>query len=150
MNPTGRYRPHAATSSGRQGLPDRRSRDRLPRQRQRRSAEVSALASHRCQDAGLLDLNGFVDLVSTRSPFWREAGAVWTLHRSPDDGHNKHSAWVTIEHLDRVGTLIVWDSGEAELEAGSTTADIVRKHFERLHAADDALDELVARVVRSE
>jgi hypothetical protein len=49
-----------------------------------------------------------------------------------------------------VGTLIVWDSGEAELEAGSTTADIVQKHFEDLHAADDALDELVARVVRSE
>ena len=37
MNPTGRYRPHAATSSGRQGLPDRRSRRRQPEEGQRRS-----------------------------------------------------------------------------------------------------------------
>jgi hypothetical protein len=118
--------------------------------RERRTAVLIAPTECLREDAGVFDLDEFVDMVLRASPSWRNAGAVWKLDRSPDDGRNKHSVWVTVEHVDRAGTLIVWDSGEAELEAGGATMQMVQKHFDGLQAADDALDELVAIVVRSE
>ena len=67
------------------------------------------------QAVATLNLDPFLALVAGQSQAWVEAGASWNVERSPDHGRNKHSAWVTIEYLDRVGVLILWDSGEGEL-----------------------------------
>lgn len=96
----------------------------------------------------MLNLDDFIALVASRSHSWVEAGATWRVDRSPDDGRNKHSAWVTVQQDDRDGVLIVWDSGETELEAGGSAAPLIQKHFDGLDAADAALDELVALVIR--
>lgn len=99
-------------------------------------------------DLAALNLDGFVALVTTQSSSWIAAGATWTVNRSPDDGRNKHAAWVSIHHLDREGDLIVWDSGEAELLAGGPNVPLTQKHFEGLRVATAPLDELVALVIR--
>ena len=96
----------------------------------------------------VLDLDDFLALVDHGSAAWSEAGAQWTMDRSPDDGRNKHSAWVTIRHEDREGQLIVWDSGEAELEAGGPSEPLIQRHFDGLTSAVAPLADVVALVVR--
>ena len=97
----------------------------------------------------MLNLDNFLALVSTQSSSWAAAGASWTVERSPEDGRNKHSAWVTIQHLDREGALILWDSGEGELEAGGANDTFIQKHFDDLEVANAPLDELVELVIRN-
>jgi hypothetical protein len=100
------------------------------------------------QAGAVLNLDDFIALITSRSQSWVEAGATWKVDRSPDDGRNKHAVWVTIQQSDREGVLIVWDSGEAELEAAGSSAEIFQKHFEGLGTADVALDELAELVIR--
>ena len=96
----------------------------------------------------VLNLDVFLALVADSSAEWAEVGARWTTHRSPDDGRDKHSAWVTIRHDDREGQLTVWDSGEAELETGGPTGPMTQTHFDGLDTAITPLAELVALVIR--
>jgi hypothetical protein len=100
------------------------------------------------QAGAVLNLDDFIALVASRSHSWVEAGATWSVERSPNDGRNKHGAWVTVQQSDREGVLIVWDSGEAELEAGGSAAPFIQRHFDGIDVADAALDELVALVIR--
>ena len=95
----------------------------------------------------MLDLDGFFALVDNSAAAWTEAGAQWTTNRTPDDGRNKHAAWVTIRHGDREGQLTVWDSGEAELEAGGLTEPLTQTHFDGLETAIIPLADLVGLVV---
>ena len=96
----------------------------------------------------MLNLDDFIALITSRSQSWLEAGATWKVDRSPDDGRNKHAVWVTVQQSDREGVLIVWDSGEAELEAAGSSVPMFQKHFEGLDTAGVALDELAALVIR--
>lgn len=100
------------------------------------------------QAGAVLNLDDFIALVTSQSHSWVEVGATWRVDRSPDDGRNKHGAWVTLQQGDRDGVLIVWDSGEAELEVGESAVPFTQKHFDGLDTADSALDELVALVIR--
>ena len=96
---------------------------------------------------GMLDLAEFCATVEAAATEWVAAGATWSLQRSPQDGRNKHAAWVTIEHGDLAGQLTVWDSGEAELEVGGPSELWRAEHFEDLEHAGGPLKELVSDVV---
>jgi len=100
------------------------------------------------QSRSLLDLDAFADLVQSRRAEWAVAGIEASLHRSPDDGRNKASAWVTLKADVREGMLIVWDSGEGELQYLGN-GEVVCRHLEGLDSlgAHSALADLAAAVL---
>jgi hypothetical protein len=97
----------------------------------------------------MLDLGVFRALASERSDEWTELGAVVSLHASPDDGRSKAAAWVQIDIGERGGQLIVWDSGEGDLEFLRADGNAQMKHYDDLtdtsvRRALDDLTELIA------
>jgi hypothetical protein len=58
-------------------------------------------------------------------------GLSVSLSRSPDDGRNKSSLCLDIDSDVRLGQLLLWDSGEVELQiADVTSGEVVQEHFE--------------------
>ncbi|NDZ81282.1 hypothetical protein G3I19_22665 [Streptomyces sp. SID10853] len=70
----------------------------------------------------------------------RSHGVMGDIQRSPDDGRTKTSAWLVVEYDDHVAVLIVWNSGEAELECGDLTSGRVRQEHRDLRTPGDLLD----------
>jgi hypothetical protein len=96
----------------------------------------------------VLDLGVFNALVSERSAEWTELGAAVSLHVSPVDGRPKAAAWVQIDIGERGGQLIVWDSGEGELEFLGAYGTAHLKHYDDLTDTSVrlALDDLNALI----
>jgi hypothetical protein len=58
-----------------------------------------------------------------------ERGLLVASGTSPRDGRCKHSAWLDLEGAQRLGRLIAWDTGEAELElADVPTGEVDTQH----------------------
>lgn len=70
----------------------------------------------------------------------RSRGVTGEIQRSPDDGRPKSSAWMTVETDDYGAVLIVWDSGEAELECGGSTGNGIRREHRDLRTVDELHD----------
>ena len=58
-------------------------------------------------------------------------GTLVTTSRSPEDGRSKASILLDLDTKDHLGRLMIWDSGEAELELAAVASGEVRmKHLE--------------------
>jgi hypothetical protein len=84
----------------------------------------------------VLDLEVFCELAAETALAWRERGATALVTRSPDDGRNKSSAWLTIDTGSIAGSLTIWESGEGELEADRLDADEDRSPLLLRHVDD--------------
>ncbi|WP_028192649.1 hypothetical protein [Salinispora pacifica] len=94
-----------------------------------------------------LDLDNFVATVDARARQLHNIGIQWQLHRGPT--YNKSAAWIDCTNGDLVGWLIVWTSGEAELEtADLTTGSVDSTHYEfsALNDLTTCLDDLIRRL----
>ena len=58
-----------------------------------------------------------------------------TFGRSEGD-RPKHSSWVNIRSSDREGELLVWDSGEAELNLSDGSGAVTREHHDLRDISD--------------
>lgn len=67
-------------------------------------------------------------------------GITGDVQQSPADGRTKTSTWMTLERGDHIAVLIVWSSGEAELEYGDVATGEVRQQHRDLHTLQDLLD----------
>ncbi|MEV0097312.1 hypothetical protein [Streptomyces sp. NPDC050738] len=74
----------------------------------------------------------------------RSRGVTGDIQRSPDDGRTKTSAWMTVGTDDHVALLIVWSSGEAELECGDLASSQIRQEHRDLRTLSDLLDAIEA------
>ncbi|MGW0536244.1 hypothetical protein [Streptomyces sp. NPDC003032] len=70
----------------------------------------------------------------------RSGGITGGIQRSPEDGRTKVSTWMTLETDDHVAMLIVWSSGEAELECGDVATSRVRRQHRDLRTFEELLD----------
>ncbi|PJE99442.1 hypothetical protein CUT44_04670 [Streptomyces carminius] len=70
----------------------------------------------------------------------QSCGITGDVQRSPEDGRTKTSTWMTLETDDCVAVLIVWSSGEAELEYGDVATGQVRRQHRDLCTSQDLLD----------
>lgn len=80
----------------------------------------------------------------------RASGLECRLGESPDDGRDKSALWIDIDSATRVGQLILWSSGEAELAVASigSSEPVINEHREITSqlGLDDALGSLLAGV----
>jgi hypothetical protein len=67
-------------------------------------------------------------------------GITGDVQQSPADDRTKTSTWMTLERDDHIAVLIVWSSGEAELEYGDVATGQVRQEHCGLHTFQDLLD----------
>jgi hypothetical protein len=45
----------------------------------------------------------------------------WVVFRESDSDRPKRAAWIEVEDPDVMGQLIIWESGECEVDLGSTS-----------------------------
>jgi hypothetical protein len=58
-------------------------------------------------------------------------GLSASLARSPDDGRNKPSLCLNIDSDARLGQLLLWDGGEAEVQiADVASGEVVQQHHD--------------------
>jgi hypothetical protein len=80
----------------------------------------------------------------------RAGGLECRLGEPPDDGRDKSALWIDIDSATRVGQLILWSSGEAELAIAKVGSNEPVIHEHRKIASklelDDALGSFLARV----
>ena len=82
-----------------------------------------------------LDLAAFAAAVRAQAPEWERRTITWEMTFGPT--RDKSAAWVDCLHGDRLGQLILWTSGEAELAVLSlTTDDPYQVHYD-LTGADE-------------
>jgi hypothetical protein len=94
----------------------------------------------------VLDLDVFYAAARLRVAEWEAEALRCELSRSLDDGRNKASAWVTVEGPNAGGGLVVWDSGEGDLEIVRPDGTVVLRHLAELADRSEIealLDELV-------
>ena len=94
-----------------------------------------------------LDLADFTTAVTARGEQWQAAGIQWQLHHGPT--RSKSSAWVDCTTADRLAQLVVWTSGEADLEVGDiSTGAVTITQYEMSDAAELAtcLDDLTQQM----
>ncbi len=78
---------------------------------------------------GSVNLDDFAAAVDEHAERWESAGIRWQLHRGPT--RDKSAAWVDCTSDERLASLIVWTSGEAELDvAVLATGEAVTTHYE--------------------
>ncbi|MFK4155101.1 hypothetical protein ACI2LV_24325 [Streptomyces fungicidicus] len=70
----------------------------------------------------------------------QSCGITGAVQQSPEDGRTKNSTWMTLENDDVVAVLIVWSSGEAELEYGDMATGQVRQQHRDLCTFQDLID----------
>ncbi|MEV5768073.1 hypothetical protein AB0L34_26355 [Micromonospora sp. NPDC052213] len=93
------------------------------------------------------DLNDFVTAVAARRTQWQAAGVHWRLHHGPT--RSKSSSWVDCTTAHHLAQLILWTSGEADLEVGDIlTGAITITYYEMSNTAELAtcLDDLTHRL----
>ena len=76
-------------------------------------------------------------------------GLTVKLGASPEDSRDKPSLCLDIDSPSRLGQLILWSSGEAELQlANMASGKVVTRHYDITSrtALDDALESLLAWV----
>ncbi|MEU2615095.1 hypothetical protein ABZ570_26470 [Micromonospora sp. NPDC007271] len=94
-----------------------------------------------------LDLDDFAAAVDNHAPQLRSLGIQWQLHRGPT--YDKSAAWIDCTNGDLAGWLIVWTSGEAELEtADLATGSVDSTHYEfsEINDLTTCLDDLIRRL----
>ncbi|WP_236243896.1 hypothetical protein [Streptomyces sp. CC210A] len=70
----------------------------------------------------------------------QSCGITGAVQQAPEDGRTKNSTWMTLENDGFVAVLIVWSSGEAELEYGDMATGQVRQQHRDLCTFQDLLD----------
>ncbi|MFD4475867.1 hypothetical protein ACFWPU_07100 [Streptomyces sp. NPDC058471] len=70
----------------------------------------------------------------------RSRGVTGDIQRSPNDGRLKTSGWMTVETDGYAAMLIVWDSGEAELECGDWASSQIRQEHRDIRTPAELLD----------
>jgi hypothetical protein len=94
-----------------------------------------------------LNLDDFAAAVTARATGWQEADVQWQLHHGPTP--SKSSAWVDCTTAHHLAQLIVWTSGEAELNIGNiSTGAIAITTYKMSSAAELAtcLDNLTSHL----
>lgn len=95
-----------------------------------------------------MDLDLLDREVELRCASWAASGASWELTHGPETP--KPAAWLALETHDGLGSLILWVSGEAELEwirptpGGDVRAE--RHEIADKHALRTCLDALEAHL----
>lgn len=89
-------------------------------------------------------LDEFAQWIETHRASLTERGLRLSAGDSPEDGRTKRSMWLDVEGPQRLGRLLLWDTGEAELElADVTTGEVNAQH----HQVDTRAD--LDRAVKS-
>ena len=65
------------------------------------------------------------------------ADFVAELARSPEDGRDKASMWIDLGSSERIGQIIVWESGEAEIGRIHLPTDQATPESRRFASAED-------------
>lgn len=73
-------------------------------------------------------------------------GLVLAPGASPLDGRDKRSVWLDVESAEHLGRLIVWDTGEAELELADVPTGGVNAQHRRIETRAD-LDQALALLI---
>ena len=74
-------------------------------------------------------LDEFTRWIDTHYESLTARGFLLASDTSPQDGRPKRSMWLDLEHEHRLGRLILWDTGEAELDlADVSTGDVKTRH----------------------
>ena len=73
-------------------------------------------------------------------------GLVLASGASPLDGRDKRSVWLDVESAEHLGRLIVWDSGEAELELADVPSGGISAQHRSIKTRAD-LDQALALLV---
>ena len=69
---------------------------------------------------------------------------------SPRDGRDKQSVWLDMEGPEHLGRLIVWDTGEAELELADVPTGEVSAQQRRIDTRDELVHALALLVAWAE
>ncbi|HEY4454374.1 MAG TPA: hypothetical protein VGN81_08690 [Pseudonocardiaceae bacterium] len=80
------------------------------------------------------DLAQFVAAVRAYAPIWERAGITWRLTLGPV--RDKSAAWIDCEIGDVADRLIIWTSGEAELDVGDTATGVASTHYDLSSSAE--------------
>lgn len=76
-------------------------------------------------------LDEFAQWIETHRASLTERGLLLTSGSSPEDGRTKRSMWLDMEGAQHLGRLVLWDTGEAELElADVSTGDVKARHHQ--------------------
>ena len=76
-------------------------------------------------------LDEFAQWIETHRASLTERGLLLASGNSPEDGRPKRSMWLDVEGAQRLGRLLLWDSGEAELElADASTGEVNAQHHQ--------------------
>lgn len=76
-------------------------------------------------------LDELAQWIETHHASLTERGLLLTSGNSPEDGRPKRSMWLDVEGPQRLGRLLLWDTGEAELElADVSTGDVTAQHHQ--------------------
>lgn len=76
-------------------------------------------------------LDEFAQWIETHRASLTERGLLLASGASPEDGRTKRSRWLDLEGSRRLGRLVLWDTGEAELElADATTGTVNAQHHQ--------------------
>lgn len=88
-----------------------------------------------------------LDWCHERGDIMQRAGAFLNYGVSAEDGRPKQSAWVTLERGPKVGDLVIWSSGEAELGFGHAGVT----EFEEHHQVEEVsqLNALLERLLQA-
>ena len=81
------------------------------------------------------DLDLLTAELDRRSGELLSMGIAWTRTRGAKD-RDKCAGWVDVTSTTAFGQLIFWDSGEAELSAGSMAGPITDQHYDLESARD--------------
>ncbi|WP_327141156.1 immunity protein TriTu family protein [Nocardia sp. NBC_01327] len=75
-----------------------------------------------------------------------DRGIKLTVSKSPYDGRTKESAWFDLEDETKMGRIILWDTGECELElADIPSGEVTAQH--RSIASETDLNEALNALV---
>ena len=82
-------------------------------------------------------LDEFDRWIETHRASLTERGLLLASGGSPEDGRTKRSRWVDLESPRRLGRLVLWDTGEAELELADAATGAVNAQHHQIDTPTD-------------
>jgi hypothetical protein len=84
--------------------------------------------------------------VETHRASLTERGLLVAMDTSPEDERPKRSRWLDVEGPQRLGRLILWDTGEAELELAEVATGAVNAQHHQVDSTEDLVRALTILV----
>jgi hypothetical protein len=82
-------------------------------------------------------LDEFAQWIETHHASLTERGLLLASGHSPEDGRTKRSLWLDVEGAQRLGRLLLWDTGEAELELADVSSGEVKAQHHQVDTRAD-------------